>query len=489
MRCAVNEEDRFRCQKYLADLLGSQHGIFHKLGQWLSQTGSENDPLQDLGDNAQALDQSIVLELIEHSFGRPWQEFFSSFNKRGLAASLGQVHRAKLKDGTDVAVKVQYPGIREQLAGELRFLGLMPGIGPVKKWGIDLDGYRKQLQKTINEELDYRGETDRQQIYQDALCNDEGVLVPGVICDLCSDRVICQEWLEGSTLAEASAWDIHLRKQVAEVLIRHFCRQLFERHTVHCDPHDGNYRFWFDGINVHVILYDFGCLCTVTEDQTFAVMRLIHGLRFHDNVDPVACLQVMGYDIDKLQPIRSRLPSVVQQIFLPFIQSGICSMQEWHPGEKIRAILGDQNWWFRSAGRPDHFLIMRAYAGLIRQIRALNVNVSWSSIYESVAGHLIPDALSVQLPQIDGEPVPCSSLSDALFVRVTEQGVEKVFLKMPALAVNNISDLLDESIVENIRSRGISLDSIIDRCRSNAYQPQVLFEETINDKLVKVWLE
>ena len=128
---------------------------------------------------------------IEVSLGAPIEFHFSEFDESSAAASLGQVHRVRLHCGQEVAVKVRYPGIVDQVDAELRLAGLIPGIGPAKRWGFDVDGYRSMLRDDLSRELNYRREAESQQRARVQL-QISGLVVPKIVSELCREDLLVQ---------------------------------------------------------------------------------------------------------------------------------------------------------------------------------------------------------------------------------------------------------------------------------------------------------
>ena len=152
---------RRRAERALAGLLADAHGVPMKIGQILAQ-GSESHAFDALVSSIEPIPLAELQPHIEAELGHRLSEIFSKFDESRAAASLGQVHHAVLRDGREVAVKVRYPGIPDAVRAELRLAGLIPGVGPLRKWGFAIDAYRKVLSSNMERELDYRSEAKRQ---------------------------------------------------------------------------------------------------------------------------------------------------------------------------------------------------------------------------------------------------------------------------------------------------------------------------------------
>ena len=186
------------------------------------------------------------------------------------AASIGQVHAARLHDGRAVAVKIQYPGVADAIQADLKnnellatFLGLMFGLSP-RKMSFDLRGAAREISARITEELDYRLEAANQTEFADIYRGHPFIHVPEVIGELCTDRVLTQELVQGKSWSDALTAGQELRDQWAEAIYR-FVYGSYHRFCVfNADPHPGNYLFHDDG---SVSFLDFGCVKRFGREQ------------------------------------------------------------------------------------------------------------------------------------------------------------------------------------------------------------------------------
>ena len=183
-RRATSDADRVRASRVLADVLGEARGLPMKFGQAFADP-SDQGAFTTLTTSVEPLPLATVEPVIAEALAAAPSRIFEDLDPVGIAASLGQVHRARLRDGGEVAVKVQYPNIAVAMQTELGVLGWLPGFGPARRWGVDLDGYRTMLTSALEEELDYRGEAARQYgILFAWLCKRAGLDTLGTVVEL-----------------------------------------------------------------------------------------------------------------------------------------------------------------------------------------------------------------------------------------------------------------------------------------------------------------
>ena len=488
MKKADSEEERIRARQYLADLLSEQKGLICKIGQLMSETGNSEDPLQKLCDHVDALPFETIAAHIASSYDEQTLHGLEIEEQPLAAASLSQVHQARTTDGQDLVLKIQYPHIRQHIEADMRLLGLMPGMGPVKKWNIDLEGHRQHLKNILALELNYAHEAQQQVHYKQALDPDEHIIVPDIIAALSNDTIIAQTFERGSPLTACSAWPAAARKHIAQTLIQHFFKQLFIRHQIHGDPHDGNYAFLNQTAGNCVILYDFGCLQNIPAEQAQALLQLIMQAHRRTNADPVTLYSRIGFDADKLKHIADQLPAITDILFAPFMQDDAFQLRDWHPSKAIKQLLGEHAWYFRSAGPTNGLLILRAFSGLFRQIKTLNAYVNWYALLRTACPTAWQAANTYQAPERDAAASSFQTLAQHLSISVKKNGIETVALQLPAQAVEDLPQLIDADIKQRISNSDIHLDQLLQAVRASGYQCQTLFELEAADKTIIVQL-
>jgi predicted unusual protein kinase regulating ubiquinone biosynthesis (AarF/ABC1/UbiB family) len=249
--------------RQVREKLQALRGPIMKVGQALSMqthllSGEMVEELSTLQMDAPPMHASLMRAQFKSALGKYPEEVFRSFEPEPFAAaSLGQVHWAVTKNGQEVAVKIQYPAMREAIAGDFRALraaGLMARLS-----GHLPEAVIQEAQRGVLEETDYRHEARNIEHFREALEPLPFVQVPEVHHDLSSDRVLTMSRSPGSILSTflKSNPSQAIRDKLGVGLTHLFFFQLFRLNALHADPHPGNYLFNRDGT---ISLVDFGCV-------------------------------------------------------------------------------------------------------------------------------------------------------------------------------------------------------------------------------------
>ncbi|GLE53641.1 putative ABC transporter ATP-binding protein [Mycobacterium montefiorense] len=301
LRRRAGEDDaveRFheRTAERYSELLGHSKGVLMKLGQIMSMIDSRavgtggfwpyQQAMSRLHADAPPMHPALVRELLDAELGSAVHQFGEFADEPMAAASIGQVHRAVLRNGRHVAVKIQYPGvaqaIREDLANTellvtfLRFLTSASGMKP------DFRSVAREAAARISEEVDYRHEATVIATFAELYRGHPFIRVPDVIPEASSDRVLTMSYLDGMDWAQAQRADQDLKNSWAETILRFSQGNFRHANLLHADPHPGNYRFNNDGT---VGFVDFGCVKVLPERQRWlwvAMTRAVIERRKHD---------------------------------------------------------------------------------------------------------------------------------------------------------------------------------------------------------------
>ena len=265
----------------VARVMGNMKGVSMKVGQILSlMGGAVNEDVADRFSNLQAgappMAPELVRRVFAEDFGRPPEAIFRRFEMQPFAAaSIGQVHRAELRDRTPVAVKVQYPGVKEAIASDLANLGAMFGLAGLAAKGLDPGPMVEDIRQGITAELDYSLEAQHQGRFFEIYQGHPFIRIPRVYPELGTGRVLVQEFVEGHPFRTARELPEDAKNRVAEIIFRFTFGSLNRFGLFQADPHAGNYLLLSDG---RVAFLDFGCIQQFEPDLMLNINELVAGV-------------------------------------------------------------------------------------------------------------------------------------------------------------------------------------------------------------------
>ncbi len=321
---------RFRARQ-LTELLVELGPAFVKAGQALS-TRPDIIPvvlleeLSQLQDQLPGFDGDKAMELIEEDLGKKIDEIFLSIDKEPIsAASLGQVHKAILHNKDVVAVKVQRPGLREQITLDLYIVRniaywLKNNIGLIRS---DLVALIDELGKRVFEEMDYLNEAENAEKFRSMHLHNPKIAVPKIYQETTSRRVLTMEWIEGTKLTnleEVKNLGIDPDEMI-EIGVQCSLEQLLEHGFFHADPHPGNLLALKDG---RLCYLDFGMMSEVTRTSRSGLIQAVVHL-VNKNFDKLSQdfvkLGFLSEEVN-LEPI---VPAF-QDVFVNAVELGVSKM-------------------------------------------------------------------------------------------------------------------------------------------------------------------
>ncbi|MEB3331211.1 MAG: AarF/ABC1/UbiB kinase family protein [Synechococcaceae cyanobacterium] len=320
-RLANHDHARARA-KEAADLVASLGPAFIKAGQALSTRPDIIPPalleeLSQLQDQLPGFDSSLAMACIEEDLGAPVDTVFASLEREPIsAASLGQVHRGVLHSGERVAVKVQRPGLREQITLDLYIVRniaawLNSNIGMIRS---DLVALIDELGKRVFEEMDYLNEAENARRFAELHAHNLRIAVPRIHREATSRRVLTMEWIDGvklTNLEAVRALGIDPDDMV-QVGVNCSLQQLLEHGFFHADPHPGNLLALPDG---RLAYLDFGMMSEVTRESRTGLIRAVVHLvnrNFPELSKDFVTLGFLGEEVD-LEPIVPAFETVFGQ--------------------------------------------------------------------------------------------------------------------------------------------------------------------------------
>ena len=276
-RQLLREDLALQTAEDVADTLGAMKGVMMKIGQMASYVDGGLSPavrhtLARLQDSVPPMSPQLVAAVVEEELGAPPEQAFARWDPQPIAAaSIGQVHRAVTRDGRAVAVKVQYPGIAETIAADLRNVALLRRMLKITAPAQDVDALLTELRDRIAEELDYHREAGNQRLLAAYYDGHPTIHIPAIISELSTRRIVTSELSGGARFAELASWPQHERDLAAETIYRFVFRSLYEVRAFNGDPHPGNYLFHRGG---RVTFLDFGLVKHFTSAELQPLLQM-----------------------------------------------------------------------------------------------------------------------------------------------------------------------------------------------------------------------
>jgi len=287
---SAEEMARLRPPERLRRVMEELGPTFVKLGQVLATRvdlfGQEwLTEFSRLQDKAPSVAWSEIEVQLTEDLGCPPDQAFAEIETEPLAAaSLGQVHRARLKDGTEVVLKVRRPGIRPVIEADLRLMARLADI--VESEAPELKEYRprevvRQFTRSLRRELDFAAECRNAERIEAGLNEDSGIVVPGVYWTWSGERLNVQDYIDGISGSDLEAFrasdlDGH---RIAQRGTESILTMILENGFFHADPHPGNVKYLSED---RIALLDFGMVGRLSEERRFEVAELLHGLVSRD---------------------------------------------------------------------------------------------------------------------------------------------------------------------------------------------------------------
>ncbi len=270
----------------VATTLGAMKGVLMKIGQMASYVDDGLSPavrrtLSRLQDSVPPMSPELAAAVIQEELGLSPEEAFARWDPEPIAAaSIGQVHRAITHDGRAVAVKVQYPGIAETIAADLGNVALLRRMLRITAPAQDVDGLIAELSDRVLEELDYRREAENQRLIAAYYDGHPTIIVPKIIDELSTRRLVTSELADGARFAELANWSQAERDLAAETIYRFTFRSLYDVHAFNGDPHPGNYLFHGGG---RVTFLDFGLVKHFSMEELRPLVDMVRYLCVEQN--------------------------------------------------------------------------------------------------------------------------------------------------------------------------------------------------------------
>jgi len=312
----------------LAKRLAGMRGAAMKMGQIMSMESVDilpkefSDALAMLRDSANTMPDSQIRRVMGQAYGKGWEDLFVDFDYEPIAAaSIGQVHRVRTRDGRDLALKIQYPGVAKSINSDVDNMALFLRMANVLPVELDVSGIVAETKRQLRQEADYTIEANYLRDYHELVRDDDRFIVPKVHDDLTTRHVLAMDFVEGEPLETLGEEGVSqsLRDRVGKRLEELMFRELFEFRTMQTDPNFANYLYRpEDG---RIVLLDFGSTITFKKEFTEKYRKISRALIDEDKGAVRHYAEQIGYmSPDDSSAHAERLLDMIRMVCEPIRQ-------------------------------------------------------------------------------------------------------------------------------------------------------------------------
>ena len=374
----------------VANQLSQLRGAAMKVGQLLSMDAGDllprelSDILSRLRSDAHPMPMSQLVAVLNESWGKGWEGRFERFSFTSLAAaSIGQVHAAQGKDGQRLAIKVQYPGVRESISSDVDNVATLLSISGLLPKGMDVAPLLEEAKRQLQDEADYLKEAEHLRYFHQLLADSPDFLVPRAYTEYCSPTILVMSFVDGVAVESLEHAPQAERDRIIALLFGLLMREVFEFQCVQTDPNFANYRYQRD--TGRMVLLDFGATRRYARNSTEAFRRLlIAGLREDRAAIADAALAAGYFQPETLPRHRALLTDLIAQACEPLRHQGAYDFAASDLAVRLRdagwQLGADRDFW----GSPpvDVLFLHRKVGGLYLLAAKLKARVNVRSLFE-----------------------------------------------------------------------------------------------------------
>lgn len=302
--------------------LARMRGAAMKIGQLLSMDAGEFLPpelaqvLARLRDQAHIMPPAQLKQVLDRGWGAGWMRRFQRFDVRPIAAaSIGQVHRAATRDGRDLAIKVQYPGVAQSIDSDVSNVGSLLRLSGLLPKGFDIAAYLAEARRQLHEETDYAREGAQLRRFGALLGDADDFAVPEYHPDLSTSQILAMSFMAGRPIETLTEADATTRNRVMATLVDLTLREVFDFGAMQSDPNFANYLH--DPVSGRIVLLDFGAVRDLDPAVTAAYRNLLRAGLSQDAgglQEAAKALGLIGTG-PEAGPFDARLLALMTQIF------------------------------------------------------------------------------------------------------------------------------------------------------------------------------
>lgn len=400
------EIDRDTHAQALLGALGGLKGPIMKLGQILATIPEALPPeyaraLRELQSNAPPMGWPFVKRRMKTELGADWEKKFKTFgHDAAAAASLGQVHKATLHDGREVACKLQYPDMASAIEADLNQLKVIFGLYERTDSAISTKHVHAELAERLREELDYDLEARYCSLYVEILKNEKSVRVPEVVPELSTGRLLTSTWLDGQKILDFVDKPLEQRNEIAMNLYRTWYVPLYYYGVIHGDPHLGNYSVRPDNT---LNLLDFGCVRVFRPAFVSGVIELYRALLNNETDRAVHAYETWGFE-NLSKDLIDVLNTWARFLYGPVMDDKVRTIGQAKGGIYGRETAAEVHKRLKALGGvsiPREFVFMdRAALGLGSVFIHLQAEVNWYRLFNETIENFEEGAIARKQAEI-----------------------------------------------------------------------------------------
>ena len=284
----------------LTNQLAKLRGAAMKIGQLISMdTGDFLPPdlaliMSRLRKSADNMPSKQLKKVLNEEWPKNWLHSFENFNIHPIAAaSIGQVHQAKLKDGRDLAIKVQYPGVRESIESDIKNVAILIKMSGLLPDGFVLAPYLEEAKQQLQMETDYENESCSLKRFDSLLAKSQHFVVPKVHQDWSTSNILAMDYVKSMPIEDTFGLPQKERNNIAQQLIELTLCEIFDFGLMQTDPNFANYRFQPD--SKKIVLLDFGATRDIAPETVKKYYSLLSAGFYGDETAIMSAAEKIGF--------------------------------------------------------------------------------------------------------------------------------------------------------------------------------------------------
>ncbi|RJE77565.1 ubiquinol-cytochrome C reductase [Pseudoalteromonas sp. MSK9-3] len=376
--------------KNVADKLAQMRGAAMKLGQLISMDAGDLIPkelsalLSQLRSNARPMPNKQLLQTLKENWGDNWLDNFSHFELSPFAsASIGQVHLAYDERGTKLAIKIQYPGVRQSIDADVDNVAKVIKLSGLLPKHIELDSLLQDVKTQLKIESDYLQESKYLSRYAELLKDDGNFIIPTLYPEHITQNVLPMTFVGGVEIDKALAEPQEARNRMVRLLIELFFKELFSFKLMQTDPNFANYLYQSNGQKV--VLLDFGATREISCDISEGYLALINAA-CEKNTDKIrrAAMKIGFFKQDIEEDYFDQIATIFSLATEPLQYDGVYDFSTSSLAQRIQhagqSINNRKDQWHTPP--VDALFIHRKLAGLYLLAAKLEAKVNVAALFK-----------------------------------------------------------------------------------------------------------